>query len=224
MIGQSVGSDASRLSCFLFRPRKSREKRRKRSHINASNASVIRASTPPAQTPQHSFQGAAAGTHATPVPNRAHSGSQGETGVLWMGALSLPSDRFARSGNPAWPEGRTAYFAPFGSWPRVLPKNAESLRNSDALMRVAVPKASRPRRAALLCLQFGDVAVFSLCVQYFLNVQGGRALSLPSACSACCRNAGRPLVKTAYFPFPCIPYLHLRKTLQGAANIRIDTN
>ena len=36
--------------CFLFRPRKRLEKRRKRSHINASNASVIRASTPPAQT------------------------------------------------------------------------------------------------------------------------------------------------------------------------------
>ena len=49
-----------------------------------------------------------------------------------------------------------------------------------------LPPASRPRWAALLCLQFGDVAVFSLCVQYFLNVQGGRALSLPSACSACC--------------------------------------
>ena len=38
----------------------------------------------------------------------------------------------------------------------------------------------------VICLQLGDVAVFSLCVQYFLNVQGGRALSLPSACSACC--------------------------------------
>ena len=49
-----------------------------------------------------------------------------------MGALSLPSDRFARSGNPAWPGGRTAYFAAFGSWPGVLPKNAESLRDSDA--------------------------------------------------------------------------------------------
>ena len=48
------------------------------------------------------------------------------------------------------------------------------------------PEASRPRWAALLCLQFGDVAVFSLCAQYFLSVQGGRALSLPSACSACC--------------------------------------
>ena len=31
------------------------------------------------QTPQRSFQEAAAGTHATPAPNRAHSGSQGET-------------------------------------------------------------------------------------------------------------------------------------------------
>ena len=52
--GQSVGSDASRLSCFLFRPRKSREKRRKRGHINASNASVIwasRVSQTPLQTP-----------------------------------------------------------------------------------------------------------------------------------------------------------------------------
>ena len=44
MIGQSVGSDASRLSCFLFRPRKSREKRRKRSHTNVSNTLVTRAS------------------------------------------------------------------------------------------------------------------------------------------------------------------------------------
>ena len=44
MTGQSVGSDASRLSCFLFRPRKSRERRRKCSHTNVSNASVIRTS------------------------------------------------------------------------------------------------------------------------------------------------------------------------------------
>ena len=45
------------------------------------------------QTPQRSFQEAAAGTHATPAPNRAHSGSQGETrGLLsvkaWFCAIS----------------------------------------------------------------------------------------------------------------------------------------
>ena len=54
MIGQSGGSDASPLSCFLFRPRKSCEKRRKRSHTNVSNASVTRTSRvsqTPLQTP-----------------------------------------------------------------------------------------------------------------------------------------------------------------------------
>ena len=109
-----------------------------------SNTLVARPSTPPVQTPQRSFQGAAAGIHATPAPNRAHSGSQGETGALWMGALSLPSDRFARFGNPVWPGVRTAYFAAFGSWSRGISKNAESLRDSDALMRVAVPRRRGP--------------------------------------------------------------------------------
>ena len=58
--------------------------------------------------------------------------------------VSLPSERSTRFGNPAWPGGRTANFAAFGAWSWVLPKNAESLRNSDALMRVAVPRRRGP--------------------------------------------------------------------------------
>lgn len=69
-------------------------------------------------------------------------------GAFQMGVVSLPSERFTRFGNPAWPGLKTANFAAFGSWPGVLPKNAESLRDSDAFMRVAVPQASRPRWAA----------------------------------------------------------------------------
>ena len=69
----------------------------------------------------------------------AHKGTHGETGAIQMGALLLPSDCFTRFGNPAWPGGRTANFAAFGPWSGVLPKNAESLRDSDVLMRVAVP-------------------------------------------------------------------------------------
>ena len=61
-----------------------------------------------------------------------------------MGALLLPSDCFTRFGNPAWPGIRTANFAAFGSWSGVLPKSAESLRDSDALMRVAVPRRRGP--------------------------------------------------------------------------------
>ena len=74
----------------------------------------------------------------------AHNGTHGETGGVQMGVVSLPSDCFTRFGNPAWPGGRTANFAAFGPWSEVLPKNAESLRNSDALMRVAVPRRRGP--------------------------------------------------------------------------------
>ena len=169
MIGQSVGSDASPLSCFLFRPRKRLEKRGKRSHINVSNASVIWASrvsqTPlqapfptsingyhaakkflsqwPAKRPTFAFADESGYTLA--FANRiAHSGLHGETGAIQMGALLLPSDCFTRFGNPAWPGGRTANFAAFGSWPGVRQKDAESLRDSDALMRVAVPRRRGP--------------------------------------------------------------------------------
>ena len=53
-------------------------------------------------------------------------------------------DTYCTFTNIPGPGIRTAYFAAFGSWPGVLPKNAESLRNSDALMRVAVPRRRGP--------------------------------------------------------------------------------
>ena len=78
----------------------------------------------------------------------AHSGSHGETrGVLGEGGI-ITLGAFRTFTNIPGPGVRTANFAAFGSWPGVLSKNAESLRDSDALMRVAVPKASRPRWAA----------------------------------------------------------------------------
>ena len=74
----------------------------------------------------------------------AHSGSHAETRAFRMGVVSLPSERSTRFGNPAWPGFKTANFAAFVAWSWVLPKNAESLRDSDALMRVAVPRRRGP--------------------------------------------------------------------------------
>ena len=83
--------------------------------------------------------------HTPPVPLTAHTAAYtAKHGAFWMGVVSLPSERFARFGNPAWPGVRTAYFAAFWPWSDVLPKNAESLRNSDALMRVAVSRRRGP--------------------------------------------------------------------------------
>ena len=130
--------------CFLFRPRKRLEKRRKRSHTNVSNALATRTSRPPAQTAHVRFKGMQR-VHTPPVPLTAHTAAYtAKQGAFRMGALSLPSERFARFGNSARPGVRTAYFAAFGPWSDVLPKSAESLRNSDALMRVAVPRRRGP--------------------------------------------------------------------------------
>ena len=74
----------------------------------------------------------------------AHKGLHAETGAFRTGPLSLPSTRTARLRTspgrvserrtlPLWDLGR-----------EVLSKNAESLRDSDALMRVAVPRRRGP--------------------------------------------------------------------------------
>ena len=74
----------------------------------------------------------------------AHNGTHGETGAFRMGVVSLPSERSARSRTspgrvserrtlPLWDLGREG-----------LSKNAESLRDSDALMHVAVPRRRSP--------------------------------------------------------------------------------
>ena len=60
----------------------------------------------------------------------------------WGGITTL--DTYCTFTNIPGPGIRTAYFAAFGSWPGMLQKNAESLRNSDALMRVAVPRRRGP--------------------------------------------------------------------------------
>ena len=78
----------------------------------------------------------------------AHSGLHAETGGVSDGGGITTLGAFRTFTNIPGPGIRTASFAAFGSWSETLLKNAESLRSSDALMRVAVPQASRPRWAA----------------------------------------------------------------------------
>ena len=74
----------------------------------------------------------------------AHSGSHGETGGVSDGGAITTLGAFRTFTNIPGPGIRKVYFAAFGPWPRVLPKNAESLRSSDALMRVAAPRRRGP--------------------------------------------------------------------------------
>ena len=131
----------------LQRSLKRRYKHPSPTSINGYHTAKKLLSQSPAKRPTFAFTGESGYTLGF-AQRIAHKGSHAETGAFRMGVVSLPSDCFTRCGNPAWSGGRTANFAAFGSWSETLPKNAESLRSSDALMRVAVPKASRPRWAA----------------------------------------------------------------------------
>ena len=84
------------LSCYLFRPRKSREKRRKRSHTNVFSTLSTRSSTPPAQTPHVRFRRRkrVQGTHS-PSPTgshtAAHTAKQGPSLPRPQHGLVLPA-------------------------------------------------------------------------------------------------------------------------------------
>ena len=78
----------------------------------------------------------------------AHSGLHAETGGVSDGGGITTLGAFCTFTNLPGPGIRTTYFAAFRSWSEALLKDTESLRNSDAHKRVAVPQASRPRRAA----------------------------------------------------------------------------
>ena len=74
----------------------------------------------------------------------AHSGLHGETRGISDGGAITTLGLFHTFTNIPGPGVRTANFAAFGAWSWVLSKNAESLRDSDALMRVAVPRRRGP--------------------------------------------------------------------------------
>ena len=74
----------------------------------------------------------------------AHEGTHGETRGVSDGGGITTLGAFRTFTNIPGPGIRTASFAAFGAWSGGLPKNAESLRDSDALMRVAVPRRRGP--------------------------------------------------------------------------------
>ena len=172
MIGQSVGSDASRLSCFLFRPRKSRERRRKCSHTTfptrwSHGLQHLRRKRRNAR-----FKGLGGYTrHPSPElrTQRLTGRNRGRFGWGWYhyprivlrGSETLRGRVSERRTLPLLGLGR-------GRSQRTQRAFGTAMRLCASLSRgVAAPLG------CVICLQFGDVAVFSFCAQCFLNVRGG---------------------------------------------------
>ena len=97
------------------------------------------------------------------APARAHKGSHAETGGISDGALSLPSTRTARSRTSPGRVSERQTLPFWGLGRGALPKNAESLRNSDALMRVAVPRRRGPAGLRDLFRFCRNCGLYALC-------------------------------------------------------------
>ena len=93
----------------------------------------------------------------------AHSGLHGETRGVSDGGGITTLGAFRTFTNIPGPGVRTANFAAFGPWSGVLPKNAESLRDSDALMRVAVPRRRGPAGLRDLFRFCRNCGLYALC-------------------------------------------------------------
>ena len=117
-----------------------------------------------------------------------------------MGALLLPSERSTRSRTSP---GRVSERQPVPQLGLGRRHSRRTQRTYGTAMRLCASLFRRRRGPAglrnlfLLLSELWLVhpALRTLCV-YEVGV-----VSLPSACFACCRNAGRPLVKMVYLPF-----------------------
>ena len=142
-----------------------------------------------------SFQGAAAGTHATPAPNRAHSGFHGETrGVLDGGAI-ITLGAFCAVRKPCaagYQNGKLCRF-----WALVGGALEEHRKPSEQRCAYAC-RCPEGVAAPLGCVIFSvsvEIAACMPCAQGFLRVRGmGGITTLGALCvllkrrTAACQN------------------------------------
>ena len=115
----------------------------------------------------------------------AHNGSHGETRGVSDGAAVTTLDTFRTFANLPGPGIRTAYFASFGAWSGVLPKNAGSLGTA---MRLCV-SLFRGVAAPLGCVIFSvsvEIAACMPCAQGLSVCTRRGVVSLPSVRFTCC--------------------------------------
>ena len=98
--------------------------------------------------PTFAFTGESGYTHSA-FSERSHTAAHTAKQVVFrVGVVSLPSERFTRFGNPAWPGIRTANFAALGSWPGGALEERRKPSGQRCAYACRCPEASRPRRAA----------------------------------------------------------------------------
>ena len=100
------------------------------------------------QPPQRSFQWAAAGTHATPAPNRAHSGLHGETGDVSGGGAITTLGAFCTVRKPCADGYQNGVLCRFWALTGCAHKEHREPSGQRCAYACRCPEVSRPRWAA----------------------------------------------------------------------------
>ena len=94
------------------------------------------------------------------------------------GALSLPSTRTARSRTSPG-RGLKRQTLPLLGLGRGYSRRTQRASGTAMRLCASLSRGVAAPLGCVICLQLGDVAVFSLCAQYFLNVRGGGGITTP---------------------------------------------
>ena len=108
----------------------------------------------------------------------AHSGLHAETGGVSDGGGITTLRAFRTFTNIPGPGIRTAYFAAFGAWSWVLPKNAESLGTAMRLCASLSRGVAAPPGCVIFSVSV-EIAACTPCAQCFLCVRGGGGITTP---------------------------------------------
>ena len=116
------------------------------------------------------------GTHSARLKESHTATYTPKHGVFWTGALLLPSERSARSRTSPGrvPERR---ILPLLGLDRVCSQRTQRAFGTAMRLCASLSRGVAAPLGCVICLQLGDVAVFSLCAQYFLNVRGGGGIT-----------------------------------------------
>ena len=118
-----------------------------------------------------------AGTHS-PSPTGSHTAAHtAKRGGVSDGGGITTLGAFRTFTNIPGPGVRTANFAAFGSWPGVRSRRTQRACGAAMRLCASLLRGVAAPLGCVTCLQLGDVAVFSLCAQYFLNVRGGGGIT-----------------------------------------------
>ena len=191
MTGRSVGSDASPLSCAkierpsplekpsckvrFYAQNRFRKYRQKVTATTLFQTAFHRVFQLLVQMAHVRFHGRKRAHTRLSVKDRTQGLTRRNTGIS-DGALSLPSACSARSRTSPGrvSERRTLPLLGLG---RRCSRRTQKACGTAMRLCVSLFRGVAAPLGCVICLQLGDVAVFSLCAQYFLNVRGGGGIT-----------------------------------------------